>query len=168
MPSFPRLLTVITISLLTGCGVYECIDETFIREPITIQPAFAIELRLNKQRVEKQVVCEHYYDAMCAERGNFWAFREKGFKHLGQTSKFVISDPELGTIELGIPPCQEMARGRPYPLKYVILTIKGEKYWLESSTGNLRTYATSTAHRDSVKKTAILHLDLLVNGQPLN
>src|SRR5262245_10520924 len=113
-------MKIILLSLLIalpGCGLYECIDMRFPRRVKPIGEVFDIQLELQQQSFAMQVRCEEYYDAMCAERGNYWSVREVGYVSDFQTSAFRFTDDKLGEIEVPIPRCVDMARGRQTPLE---------------------------------------------------
>lgn len=162
-----KSVIIIFIALaLEGCGIYECVDEKFVRETKPIEQEFNVELMLNETSWNMIIKCEEYYDAMCAERGNYWAIREVGYKSQYQTSIFKISDHDLGQVEVPIPKCTDMVKGRETPLKHLVLKIGGENYWLQSSTGNKRIYKPS---KQSPKGEHSVEVDLLlkVNNVPI-
>ena len=68
-----RIVVILIALALEGCGIYECVDAKFLRETKPIEKAFNVELKFNEKSMNMLIKCEKYYDAMCAERGNYWA-----------------------------------------------------------------------------------------------
>ena len=152
---------------LPGCGVLECVDEKFEREVKPIDQSFLIELEFqNREMMSMQIQCEEYYDAMCAERGNYWAIREVGFENEYKTSAFQFTDSQFGDVKIPIPKCSDMVRGKKTPLEYILPTIAGDTYWLTSSKGNVHTYSTSKALTNRVN-TLTVELTMKVNHVPI-
>jgi hypothetical protein len=162
-----KIIFIFVALVLQGCGAIECIDSQFSREVRPIDQEFNIELRFQEKNMNMSIRCEEYYDSMCAERGNYWTIREVGKTSQYQTSKFLFYDNELGEVEVPIPQCSNMVRGKKTPLEHIVLKINGENYWLVSSEGNKHTYRPSQSSR-SQGQTLTLKLNLEVNGEPIN
>ena len=158
---------ILIIFALQGCGVYECIDMNFARKSRPIDKVFNVELEFQGRKMSKQVRCEEYYDAMCTERGNYWAMREVGIKSQYTVSTFQFIDNKLGEIEIPTPSCNDMVKGRTIHLKNLLPKISGETYWLISSSGDFRTYRATMPNVNPEKKVNI-NLTLKVNGVPIN
>jgi hypothetical protein len=113
-----RNLLVIFIFSLTGCGAIECLDSQFERAPIPIKGSNAIEFQYKDQAVIiKPVQCEKFYDAMCADRGNYWTVSETGFKRKYTTSKINIKVDGVGEIEVSHPTCEDLVQNKKITLK---------------------------------------------------
>ncbi len=112
----------------------------FERATKPIDQAFEISLRFQDTKVSKIVQCEEYYDAMCAERGNFWAIREVGTESQYRGSAFEFSDLALGDIKMPLPKCRDMVKEETISLKSLMPEINGKTYQLESSAGRHKTY----------------------------
>jgi hypothetical protein len=161
-----KILILIFALSLQGCYFYECIDTQIPRWTSKIDEVYHVEVVCNGKMYEKQIQCEKYYDSMCAERGNYWTYREVGFDSEYQKSTIMIRDEELGEIEIPVPSCKNMVEGRKTPLKHLLLKINGETYWLMSSDGELRTYQ-SDAHSKHPNNTVYIKLMMNVNGVEL-
>ncbi len=146
--------------------MYECLDSKLVRETKPIQQQFAVELQIEGETMSMLIECEEYYDAMCAERGNYWAVREIGKKSEYQTSAFQFRSKSLGQVEVPIPRCNDMARGKSTPLKHIVLRIEGEPFWLNSSNGSERTYK-SRKTSDGQRKEIIIDMAMSVNGRQI-
>ena len=161
-----RLSTILILLLLQGCGVYECIDTNVVRESKPIEQQFIVKLQFEGKTMSMPIKCEEYYDSMCAERGNYWAIREIGKKSQYQTSSFHFRSNSLGQVEVPIPRCSDMARGKKTPLDHIVLRIEGEPFWLSSSNGSKRTYK-SRKTPSGEQKTVAIDLMLSVNGEAI-
>ncbi len=160
------LTTIFLLLLLQGCGVYECIDSKFVRETKPIHQQFIVKLQIEGETLSMPIECEKYYDSMCAERGNYWAVREVGKTSQYQTSSFHFRSNNLGLIEVPIPQCSNMARGRKTPLNHIVIKIEDEPFWLSSSNGTERTYK-SRKVPDEQKKVATINMALSVNDRSI-
>ena len=161
-----KKLLILSAILLSGCGVYECIDMRFERDPKPINKTIMVSVNFNDQHQNMEIKCEEYYDALCAERGNYWAVREVGSEKSGQTSSFVFNDPDLGKVEVSVPLCGDMLKGREIPLKHILPKINGETYWLVGSENGVGKYRTSKYLTESVKE-ASFNLQMSINGVQL-
>ncbi len=97
--------------------VCECIDMKCEREVKPIDKTFDVTLEYQDSKMRVNRKCEEYYDAMCAECGNYWTVREVGFESQYQTSKFQFADAKLGGIESPVPSCRDMVNGREQVVK---------------------------------------------------
>ncbi len=159
-------LLLLSVIALNGCGVIECIDNKFERDPKPINETVTVSLTFQEKELSMEVKCEEYYDAMCAERGNYWAVREAGFENDGQTSSFRFTDPELGNVEVSIPRCGDMLKGRDIPLEYILPEINGDTYWLVGMENGIGIYRTSE-YLTKIVKEAHIHLTMSINDVAL-
>ncbi len=141
-----KLLTIFILLALHGCGVYECIDTKFTRETNPIEQQFTVKLEFEGETMIMPIECEEYYDSLCAERGNYWAIRETGKESEYQRSSFQFKNLPLGQVEVPVPRCSDMVRGKKTPLDHIILRIEGEPFWLSASNGIKRTYKSYISH----------------------
>lgn len=161
-----KYLPIILISL-QGCGVLECIDSKFEREAKPIDKKFVVNLNYRDMETQTKVIhCEEYYDAMCAERGNYWAIREVGLKNQYQTSSFKFIDAELGSIKYPVPTCQTLVENKKLSYKNLLPQIAEQTYFLKSSSGNQRTYATPK-RKGVAQKEIQVELTVTINNVPL-
>jgi len=161
-----KLLIPILCTFLSGCGVYECVDAKFPRDPKPIDEVFIVELKYQEQDViKKKIVCEEYYDAMCSERGNFWAEREVGFAKYYQHSDIEVHDSSIGNIIFPMPSCGKLVNKQDILLDHLTLTIDGTDYFYKKSNGKFHTYQTSTPPGGKAKAVT-LNFELKVNGVP--
>ena len=158
-----RYLTAALFLLLQGCGIFPCVDSQFTREPKSIDKQFEVVLTIDGKRTNKTISCEEYYDAMCAERGNFWSMREVGTASMNEKSVLAVQHKALGKIEVPVPGCASMVSGKLPPLEHTVLTIADEHYWLVDSNDRRKTYSDG---KDPLKDMA-LDLNLSVNGTSL-
>ena len=161
-----KKLLFLSVIALSGCGVYECIDVKFERDPKPINEVVTVDLTFQNQEMSMEVKCEEYYDSLCAERGNYWAVREVGTEKSGQTSSFKFNDPELGDVEVSIPRCGDMLKGRETPIKHILPKINGEIYWLVGTENGVGKYQTSKYMTKTVKE-AHFNLSMSINGVEL-
>ena len=157
---------LISVFLLQGCGVYQCIDTNFERATKSIDQEFNVELEFQDKSMSKIVHCDEYYDAVCAERGNYWAIREVGTESLYRGSSFEFNDSELGSVKIPLPNCSDMVKGKNIPLNHILPIIGGETYWLKSSAGMQRVYEAATPKGEPVKAVAV-KLSIEINNVPL-
>jgi hypothetical protein len=156
-------LLIIAALFLQGCGVYECIDTIIPRSVRPIDQPIAIEIEFNDQVMSMTVHCEEYYEAMCSERGNSWSVREVGLESYNETSKFQFTDTVLGIVEIPIPNCENVVRGKVTPLNHIVIRINGEPYWLTSSEGNTRILQ-SNRYANTAQKSVQVTWSMRVNG----
>jgi hypothetical protein len=164
-----KKLIISLVLLIQGCGVYECIDMKFSRTPEPIDKVYNIDLKFNDTKMNMGIQCEKYYEAMCAERGNYWTLREVGKEKYFETSNFKFIDPKLGSVSIPIPNCSDMVNDRTTSLNYIIPKINGESYWLKSSNKNIRTLSTGSNHfnKNEPIKTITVDWELKVNDKSL-
>lgn len=151
---------------LQGCGVYECIDMNFEREIKSIDQKFIVALEFQDTKMSRIIQCEEYYDAMCAERGNYWAVREVGTKSKYRGSSFEFTDSELGPVKIPVPNCSDMVKAKDIPLNHILPKIDGKTYWLKSSDGRQRIYKAATP-KGKPEKTVTVNLSVEINNVPL-
>ena len=161
-----KKLLLLSMIVLSGCGVYECIDMKVEREPKPIDKTIIVGLAFQEQEMSMELKCEEYYDALCAERGNYWDVREVGSEKSGQTSSFKFTDPKLGNVEVSVPWCGDIVKGRMIPLKHILPKINGETYWLVSTENGVGKYQTSK-HMSKTVKEAYFNLSMSINGVQL-
>jgi hypothetical protein len=161
-----KKLLLLSVIALNGCSVFECIDMKFEREPKPINETVTVNLTFQEQEMSIEVKCEEYYDALCAERGNYWEIREVGSEKAGQVSSFKFNDAELGEIEISIPLCGDMLKGREIPLKHILPKINGETYWLVGTGNGDGKYQTSKYMTTTVKE-EYFNLSMSINGKQL-
>ena len=159
-------LVILLFLIIQGCGIYECIDTQIDRKVKPIDKVFDVELVFNKTRMTMQIRCEEYYDALCAERGNYWAIREVGKNNANEGSRFKFTDPDFGEASVPIPSCRDMVNGADTPLKKLVPEISGENYWLVSLEKNICTLSTMPLTREK-PKIIKLNWSLSVNNKPL-
>jgi hypothetical protein len=161
-------IAAVLITLLSSCGVIECIDHQIDRDPVAIPDPYVVDLEFKDHpKYSMTVYCERYYDSMCAERANYWAIREVGKTSQYETSAFSISDPVLGEFVVPIPACSEVIKNKEIPLNHIVLNVDGKSMWLRGSEGDMRTYQTgSQANR--VPEEIQVRLNLYVNGTRLD
>ena len=161
-----KKLLLMSVFVLQSCGVYECIDMQFERVSKPIDQAFVVSLEFQDTKISKIVQCEEYYDAMCAERGNFWAIREVGTESQYRGSAFEFSDRALGNIKIPLPKCSDMVKEKTISLKSLMPEIEGKTYHLESSAGRHKIYKALAP----VGKPAIIQnieLSMAINNVPI-
>ena len=156
-----KKIALLAAILLQGCGAIECLDAKVDRPVISIEREFAVEFEFQNRRMTTKIKCEKYYDAICAERGNFWAIREVGQKSEYDRGDFEFSDGDLGKVQFPFPLCKNMVTGEKEPLAYFVPRIEGEPYWLRGSDGDIRTYG-------SGKKALKARVSIKVDGVPIN
>lgn len=161
-----KKLVLILVFALQGCGVYECIDMNFERETKPIDQDFNVVLEFQDKTMSKIVQCEEYYDAICAERGNYWAIREVGTESENRVSSFEFIDSELGVVKIPLPSCSDMVKGKNIPLKSVMPRIDGKTYWLKSTDGLQQVYKAATP-KGEPEKTVKVKLSLEIDNVPL-
>ena len=159
-------LLLLSVFALNGCGVLECIDTKFERDPKPIDEIVSVSVTFQEKEMSMELKCEEYYDALCAERGNYWDVREVGSEKAGQTSSFRFKDAELGEVVISVPLCGHMLEGREIPLKHVLPKINGETYWLVGTENGVGKYRTSKYMTEPVKE-AHFNLSMSVNGKQL-
>ncbi|WP_155247679.1 hypothetical protein [Teredinibacter turnerae] len=161
-----RLFIFISVFFLNACGVYECIDAKFEREPRPIDKVFNVDVTIDDAVFSKEVRCEHYYDAMCAERGNWWSIREVGKESKYQSSNVEYDHPKYGLIEFPVPDCLDMVEAREISLNHLLPKIAGKTHWLMDSKGNARVYKT---HRNNPDSEAVkVELTVKINGREIH
>ena len=165
MSAMKKLLLLLVI-VLNGCGVYECIDMKFERDPKPIDETVTVVLTFQDKKMTMEVKCEEYYDALCAVRGNYWAVREVGSEKAGQTSSFKFNDSELGAVEISIPRCGDILKNREVPIKHILPKINGEIYWFVGTENGVGKYQTSKYMTKTVKE-AYFNLSMSINGVEL-
>jgi len=149
---------------VAGCGVYECIDAKIPRTPIPMEP-ISVEIAYSGAPVvQREIHCERYYDALCAERGNYWSVRQVGMKSQHDISWVSIQDPRIGEIRLDLPLCNYVHQGRVTTLKWVHPMINGEHYSYVKSAGRIHIYRTWSK---GSWKPIELEFDYKINGVSL-
>jgi hypothetical protein len=135
MRGITAALAFLSIAALSGCGVTECIDATFPRPSERLPGSHTVEIKYKDQaEITATVTCERYYDAMCAERGNYWDTREIGTNDPSSLVRFMtINDPDLGKVEIARPSCELFKGPVPQEFKPMIL-IGGESYFFSGET----------------------------------
>lgn len=107
MEKLLRFLVLFFVSMfISSCGVIECVDSQFEREPIPIKGESLFEVAFpNGVTKSHSIKCEKYYDAICAERGNSWKIREVGKKSSHKRSHIpVLTDG----YEIELPNCRQL------------------------------------------------------------
>lgn len=161
-----RRSAIWSMFLLHGCSVVPCIDAQIERAPKPVDEPYVVRLYLQGHEFAKTILCEEYYDAMCAERGNYWSVRETGAESQYEISNFDVHESSIGRIEIPVPSCTSMFTNQLPSLEHVILKINGQHYWLVASDGYVRTYNPGGAHGDPENSVG-LELSMSVNGQLL-
>ena len=165
-----KALTIPLILLLglTGCGTIACIDHQFERDPVPISEPYVVTLEFaDRAPVSRTVHCEHYYDSMCAERGNYWSIREVGKRTQYDTSEFRIEDEVFGEVLVPLPACSAVIQDREISLENIVLKVNGRPMWLRASDGDLRTYQTA-AFAGEAPEQIQLRLMISVDGEDLS
>jgi hypothetical protein len=165
-------LALLPIAMLTGCGVTDCIDAAFPPPSERLPGSHTIEIDYKGQAtITTTVTCERYYDAMCAERGNFWNTREIGTNDSPHLVRFItINDPNLGEVKIERPSC-ELFKG-PAPKKFAsMILIRGERYFYsgEVDRGHVfvkRDFALQKID-PAVAKTVTIPFTIRVDGKAL-
>ena len=161
-----RRSAIWSVILLQGCGVVPCIDAQVERAPQPINEPYVVRLYLQGHDFTKTIHCEEYYDAMCAERGNYWSVREVGAESQYEISTFDVHESSVGRIEVPVPSCTSLFKNQLPSLKQVMPKINGQHYRLIASDGYARTYDPVGANGDP-KNSVDLELSMSVNGQLL-
>jgi hypothetical protein len=155
------------LPLLGGCGVYECIDARFEREPRPVEQTFSVVLDYEGTRHQRDVQCEEYYDAMCAERGNYWSTRQVGTASRYDNGAFHVTHERLGPLTIPLPSCTDMTSGRDTPLDHLVISAGGNNHYrLIASDGDLRTYE-AMPHASKPGEIVRIRLSMRVNGRAL-
>ena len=163
-----KLVIFIFCNFLSGCMVYECIDELFPRAPKPIDDEFIVELKYNERDVvKKKMVCEEYYDAICAERGNFWTVREVGREFVYQSSVIEVHDSAIGNIIFPLPLCTELVQIPNIIFGLPKIRIDGIPYGPKHSDGKFHTYQSYPGFSPTVN-TVVLNFDLKINGESVD
>ncbi len=166
MPYF-RTLAFLGLPVLGGCGVFECLDAQFERDPKPIQQVFVVELALDGTRHHQVIQCEEYYDAMCSERGNYWTSRRTGTQSRNDDGHFNVAHERLGPLSISVPSCADMTSRRQTPLANLIFFAEGNnRYLLIRSDGELRTYR-AWDHGSKPGDILQIPLSMSVNGESL-
>ncbi|WP_141235681.1 hypothetical protein [Pseudoalteromonas sp. NBT06-2] len=98
-------------ALLSACGVIECVDSQFEREPVNINGESLFEITFSNGELKSHAIkCEKYYDSMCAERGNSWRIREVGKSGEHKRSYLPIPSESGSSYELELPNCEKIIR----------------------------------------------------------
>lgn len=163
---------LLSIAALTGCGVAECIDATIPRPSQRLPGSHVIEIEYKAQSaITATVTCEKYYDAMCAERGNYWSTREVGTTDPPSLVRFIaVNDADLGEIEIPRFGC-ELFNG-PAPQEFwPFIRVNGETYFYSSETGGGYVFIKrdSALHESdsAVAKSVTLPFTIRVDGEAL-
>ena len=156
------IFVILVLYLLNVFGVYQCIDSKFERKPRPIDQVYNVELEIDGQTFTKEIRCEHYYDAMCAARGNFWSIREVGAKSQYQSSKMLYKHPLYKLIEFPVPVCLNMVENKDLVLNHLLPKIDGKTHWITASAGKRRTYKTSRNAPNS--EAVVVELTVKING----
>lgn len=107
MEELLRFLSLFSVSMfISSCGVVECLDSQFEREPIPLKDESLFEVTFPNGVTKSHIIkCEKYYDAICAERGNSWKIRE-----VGKTGSYKQSHIPVLTdgFEIELPTCRHL------------------------------------------------------------
>jgi|UniRef100_UPI004048F976 hypothetical protein len=161
----PMIFVGLSVCFLVGCTFINGLDAKIPRTVIPIDKTFVIELQYqNREIIRKEIHCEKYYDAMASVRGNYWAVREVGLSSQYQTSKIIIHDNEIGTIEFPIPVSEDLVESKRTLLKHLPLTINGKTFWFKSSKGSNHAYFRPAMHNNGIYESVTLNFTLKVNG----
>ncbi|TWX64214.1 hypothetical protein [Colwellia sp. C1TZA3] len=156
---------ILIVFLLSGCGAIECLDSQFEREPIQIEGNNIIEFQYKDEAaIKKNMKCEKFYDAMCAERGNYWAVREVGFKRKYRTSKIEFFANGIGNVKISQPTCDDLIENKKITLESLNVTIDGSHYYFNKTIDGIHHYKTSENIKNKPVKYAELDFELRVNG----
>ena len=176
------VISILLIFLLTGCGLIECVDHQFEREPVPIDKRLEFTLTFKDKTPEIYVVqCEKYYSSGCTERGNSWLIRETGKASSYDLSHYAF-EHQSKTYELDLPSCRELVKeGKRFSLADTRIVIDREKSektnygskWLGKdfryigSEGNVHRYKTG-GYDDKPLEILELEFTLSLNGKAFN
>lgn len=112
METLLRFIVIfITSIFITSCGVIECVDSQFEREPVAIEGEYLFDITFDDNRSTFHAIkCEKYYDAICAERGNSWRIREVGKLNAYKRSALPVSSDSNTQYDLILPNCEKMIK----------------------------------------------------------
>jgi hypothetical protein len=165
---YPIIIVGLSIWCFSGCTFINGLDAKIPRSVIPIEKTFVVELQYrDRDVIRKEILLERYYDAMASVRGNYWTVREVGSTSQYQTSKIIIHDNEIGTIEIPVPSSDDLVKSRRIPLSFIFLKINGETFGLISSEGSNHTYSRVTLIDKSSEELVTLNFTLKVNGVTL-
>jgi hypothetical protein len=129
-----RFISILFGSIfLSGCGLIECIDTQIERKPIPIDKKLLFDLSIVDQPdTSIEVVCEKFYDSMCAERGNYWSIRQTGLKSSFGSSSVKLKNDNETSYELEFPHCKKLVTDKEITLKDTRIVWGREKVKVEA------------------------------------
>ena len=160
----PLIIALLSFSLC-GC-VVECIQAKIDRPALPIPGNHVAELRVaGLEPIRKTITCEKYYDAICAERGNYWTVREVGTADESSPSRMSVEIGGIGKVEVLMPACKALVGHQPSSLKMPIIYIDGHSYFYAGTDGPFQIYKKAGKKVTEQETTIRIQFQFFVDGQ---
>jgi len=162
-----RLIIALLSFCLSGC-VVECIEAKIDRPAFPIPGSHVAELRVaGMEPIRKAITCEKYYDAICAERGNYWAIREVGTADQSSPSRISVEIAGIGKVEVQMPACKALVGHQSSSLKMPVIYVGGQLYFYAGTDGPFQIYKWAGKKVWEQEKTVRIQFQFLVDGQAI-